>query len=80
MILVVSLTHYITVTLLLTGMAGPCTAGLHLAMVSIYCAGLKQYYGCLGNIVGCVTALCSIITKGLLRDTMSKPNVDHNES
>ena len=80
MILVVSLTHYITVTLLLTGMAGPCTAGLHPAMVSIYCAGLKRYYGSLGNIVGCVTALWSIITKGLLRDTMSKPNVDHNES
>ena len=52
MILVVSPTHYITVTLLLTGMAGPCTAGLHPAMVSIYCAGLKQYYGCRGNIVG----------------------------
>ena len=58
--------HNIIVTLLLIAMGGPCTAGLHPAKVSIYCAGLKQYYGCLGNIVGCVTALWSIITKGLL--------------
>ena len=58
--------HNIIVTLLLIGMAGPLTAALHPAMVSIYCAGLKQYYGCLGNIIGYMTALWSIITKGLL--------------
>lgn len=57
--------HNVIVTLLLIAMAGPCTVGLHPAMVSIYCAGLEQYYGCVGNIVGCVTALWSIITKGL---------------
>lgn len=37
MILVVSLTHYIIVTLLLTGMAGPCTAGLHPNGVNLLC-------------------------------------------